>query len=352
VKVTQVGNTSTVKPNKPVSSSIRVVRYPSRHTSWRDDGWHDFSGKCEMEFATIEIWENTTGLRLMMHETHTLGELAKIMKSKRCFLTSQDSLVPYRFNDMLNDDRERTTRKINLRYCVKIKYNKNTSSSSSFGSWYFAVMLCMGLSFAAIVVCGITISNNADEYNRHHNHPQRILEVAPHRPRLTQRRPVQPPPPAPSPPTQAKNIKQQHSALTLECLVHLDGSTISTKTISAASDGDNSKRGGQGQYDNFTCAICLSDLQMCDQVKKLRCQHVFHADCVDLWGETANTCPLCKMDFSQRRQQQTSGHSAMERPGNSDEETHRGNRSIETSGGCGALSFLSSSTTRRNQPYF
>jgi len=34
-------------------------------------------------------------------------------------------------------------------------------------------------------------------------------------------------------------------------------------------------------------------------VKRLGCGHVFHATCVDLWGETAHTCPLCKTDFAE-----------------------------------------------------
>ena len=34
-------------------------------------------------------------------------------------------------------------------------------------------------------------------------------------------------------------------------------------------------------------------------MKRLGCGHVFHATCVDLWGETAHTCPLCKTDFAE-----------------------------------------------------
>lgn len=49
--------------------------------------------------------------------------------------------------------------------------------------------------------------------------------------------------------------------------------------------------------DEPTCAICLGDLDRSEVVKRLACGHVFHAPCVDLWGETATTCPLCKRDY-------------------------------------------------------
>ncbi|ONH97423.1 hypothetical protein PRUPE_7G189400 [Prunus persica] len=52
-----------------------------------------------------------------------------------------------------------------------------------------------------------------------------------------------------------------------------------------------------------TCAVCLSQLEMEDQVRELRnCSHVFHTECIDRWLEyhdhhhddNHRTCPLCR----------------------------------------------------------
>ena len=48
------------------------------------------------------------------------------------------------------------------------------------------------------------------------------------------------------------------------------------------------------------CAICLSQLLPKEKVKKLPCKHIFHASCVDLWGETSTTC--LKIDVHEPKQ--------------------------------------------------
>ena len=56
---------------------------------------------------------------------------------------------------------------------------------------------------------------------------------------------------------------------------------------------------------NDKCAICLDVMQVKDgmgdeskkPVKKLPCNHCFHASCITPWLEHVSTCPLCKHDF-------------------------------------------------------
>ncbi|MED6158262.1 hypothetical protein PIB30_031101 [Stylosanthes scabra] len=44
------------------------------------------------------------------------------------------------------------------------------------------------------------------------------------------------------------------------------------------------------------CTVCLSEFNQGEKVRSLKCQHVFHRDCLDTWlkGYRA-TCPLCRV---------------------------------------------------------
>lgn len=44
------------------------------------------------------------------------------------------------------------------------------------------------------------------------------------------------------------------------------------------------------------CSICLCEMDSTSVVRKLRCNHLFHADCIDPWLISNQTCPLCKDD--------------------------------------------------------
>ncbi|CAM8985785.1 unnamed protein product [Rhodiola kirilowii] len=47
------------------------------------------------------------------------------------------------------------------------------------------------------------------------------------------------------------------------------------------------------------CAVCLSNFEEGVQIRKLKCKHTFHKDCLDRWLEQdfANaTCPLCRRE--------------------------------------------------------
>lgn len=43
------------------------------------------------------------------------------------------------------------------------------------------------------------------------------------------------------------------------------------------------------------CAVCLSDFEDGEMVRKLNCKHTFHRDCLDEWLQKyLATCPLCR----------------------------------------------------------
>jgi len=51
------------------------------------------------------------------------------------------------------------------------------------------------------------------------------------------------------------------------------------------------------------CAVCLDVPSLGQCVRRLRCMHVFHADCIDTWLKTSRTCPVCKADVAPPREE-------------------------------------------------
>ncbi|KAL9389418.1 hypothetical protein Peur_018023 [Populus x canadensis] len=50
------------------------------------------------------------------------------------------------------------------------------------------------------------------------------------------------------------------------------------------------------------CAVCLSDVQEGEEIRELRCGHVFHRSCLYRWLDfRQSTCPLCRGSLAPRR---------------------------------------------------
>lgn len=49
-----------------------------------------------------------------------------------------------------------------------------------------------------------------------------------------------------------------------------------------------------------TCAVCLSDFCVGEELRDLRCGHAFHASCIDTWLRVRAVCPVCKADLDGR----------------------------------------------------
>mmetsp|Transcript_65242 Transcript_65242/g.147145 ORF Transcript_65242/g.147145 Transcript_65242/m.147145 type:complete len:231 (-) Transcript_65242:231-923(-) len=43
-----------------------------------------------------------------------------------------------------------------------------------------------------------------------------------------------------------------------------------------------------------SCAVCLGDFCEEDEVKNLKCRHIYHGACLDQWLSRSNICPMCK----------------------------------------------------------
>jgi hypothetical protein len=50
----------------------------------------------------------------------------------------------------------------------------------------------------------------------------------------------------------------------------------------------------EDEYDSgMECSICLMDMEMLD-IERLRCEHMFHRECLSTWMKTKNICPICR----------------------------------------------------------
>lgn len=45
------------------------------------------------------------------------------------------------------------------------------------------------------------------------------------------------------------------------------------------------------------CVICMSNLKDDDDVRRLRCFHLFHMTCADKWLHVNSKCPVCRLDI-------------------------------------------------------
>lgn len=50
--------------------------------------------------------------------------------------------------------------------------------------------------------------------------------------------------------------------------------------------------------DDATCSICLSDFTASQEIRKTKCGHCFHTQCLKGWLNVNHTCPLCRQDLA------------------------------------------------------
>lgn len=51
--------------------------------------------------------------------------------------------------------------------------------------------------------------------------------------------------------------------------------------------------------EKMLCVICQDETSpMFDVVRRLRCQHTYHAKCIDTWLVESQKCPLCNLSIS------------------------------------------------------
>ncbi|PSR86785.1 E3 ubiquitin-protein like [Actinidia chinensis var. chinensis] len=44
----------------------------------------------------------------------------------------------------------------------------------------------------------------------------------------------------------------------------------------------------------MVCGVCHDDMVFGEEVRSLRCRHVFHMDCIYRWLKVKNACPFCR----------------------------------------------------------
>lgn len=54
---------------------------------------------------------------------------------------------------------------------------------------------------------------------------------------------------------------------------------------------------GSLPFTTTECAICMEAFAEGDKVRTLSCLHCYHADCVDQWLASSQTCPMCKYEL-------------------------------------------------------
>lgn len=63
---------------------------------------------------------------------------------------------------------------------------------------------------------------------------------------------------------------------------------------------------GDAGEDNV-CAVCLESLEEGSEVRRLRCTHVFHPLCIELWTARSLICPTCRLEVVPAEQRQKAG---------------------------------------------
>ncbi|CAK9166951.1 unnamed protein product [Ilex paraguariensis] len=52
------------------------------------------------------------------------------------------------------------------------------------------------------------------------------------------------------------------------------------------------------RLESLECAVCLSVIEEEEEIRKLKCKHTFHKDCLDTWlRQDVATCPLCRKNL-------------------------------------------------------
>lgn len=70
---------------------------------------------------------------------------------------------------------------------------------------------------------------------------------------------------------------------------------LNKKKINQIPKFEYKKNGEQmKENDRHDCSICYENYNEGEFLKRLKCSHLYHSDCVDEWLTMKNECPICK----------------------------------------------------------
>jgi len=92
----------------------------------------------------------------------------------------------------------------------------------------------------------------------------------------------------------SKNPLKPSQKFSIEMTTILHNKSVSVEEEIPASDSLELKQDEEDSSFDF-CAICLEEFKIGDWYKKLpKCQHSFHAICIDRWLLKRAACPACR----------------------------------------------------------
>ena len=45
------------------------------------------------------------------------------------------------------------------------------------------------------------------------------------------------------------------------------------------------------------CTICLTSKRWYHNIRKLKCGHKYHLECINIWSHQNKTCPVCRIEI-------------------------------------------------------
>ncbi|PKA51182.1 E3 ubiquitin-protein ligase RING1-like [Apostasia shenzhenica] len=67
--------------------------------------------------------------------------------------------------------------------------------------------------------------------------------------------------------------------------------------------------------ENMSCPVCLEDLEVGMEARKMPCKHKFHGACIFPWLELHSTCPVCRFQLPTDEQKASNGSTGANREG-------------------------------------
>ncbi len=46
---------------------------------------------------------------------------------------------------------------------------------------------------------------------------------------------------------------------------------------------------------NYECCICLNGIDKGQSIKLLKCNHIYHTSCIEMWFKRKRVCPVCNI---------------------------------------------------------